>query len=192
MESKIDGIVGGDSGQKYADCLRAVGEYGKPREFVGQLWAAYKARHPNNASVNGRIFEYAICETLAREGVAPFYYQAKFERVPNADFDVVLYNRNRPVVLTMKVSLRERYKQADLEGMALRNVYRNAASYLVTLSADEAAAVARKIANGDVAGLNGCVLADQPAYDDLLRELAQMDFSVAEAVMPISGKTFGG
>ncbi len=36
-----------------------------------------------------------------------------FERVPNADFDVVLYQSNSPVVLTMKTSLRERYKLND-------------------------------------------------------------------------------
>ena len=70
----------------------------------------------------------------------------------------------------MKVSLRERYKQADLEGMALRQVYRNAESYLITLS-DEAVGVTRKIENGDIAGLSGCIRADMPAYSHFFRKL---------------------
>lgn len=117
----------------------------------------------------------------------PFYYQARFSLVPNADFDVVLYHPVRPVVLTMKVSLRERYKQADLEGVALRQVYRRARSYLITLSGEEAGGVTRKIQTGDVAGLDDCILANQERFSRLISGLARCKFSVAERVMPLSG-----
>jgi len=39
--------------------------------------------------------------------------------------------------LTIKTSLRERYKQADLEGLALKQVYRKSKTYLITLSGQE-------------------------------------------------------
>jgi len=138
------------------------------------------------------VFEYLVCETLAREGITPFYYQAQFAHVPNADFDVACYHPRRPVVLSMKVSLRERYKQADLEGVALRQVYRNAECYLITLNATEAAWVSRKIADGDVAGLSRCVVANKLEYTNLLGELKRRQFNCATSIMPITGRAFLG
>ncbi len=166
--------------------------YRDPHTFIQDAYGLYRSEHRdrNNPSTNGRIFEYLVCETLAREGISPFYYQAKFERVPNADFDVALYNPKRPVVLTMKTSLRERYKQADLEGSALRQVYRNAENYLITLSEKEAMRIKNKIIKGDVAGLTECIIATKPEYDELLHKLKDYTFSVAEPVMPIEGNHF--
>lgn len=170
--------------------LDAVEIYPKPHEFVGGVYQSYRGQYPDNPSVNGRIFEYLICETLARHKVVPFYCQAKFQHVPNADFDVVLYDKLRPVVLTMKVSLRERYKQADLEGLALRQVYRQAASYLITLSDKESRNIGQKIREGSVSGLDRCVLANTPEYTELLNELAKRSFSLAKMIMPMSGTEF--
>lgn len=138
------------------------------------------------------MFEYILCETLTREGILPFYYQAAFSLVPNADFDIVCYNPKRPVVLSAKVSLRERYKQADLEGTVLRQVYRRAESYLLTLSEAEALSVQDKIKEGDIGGLTQCVLADTPAYDELLAQLKTRDFSVMETITPLRGKLISG
>lgn len=161
-----------------------------PHLFIGDTYSRYLDTHENNPSINGKVFEFLVCETLAQTGVTPFYYQANFERVPNASFDLVLYDTHRPVVLTMKVSLRERYKQADLEGFALRQVYRRARSYLVTLSEDEARSVQSKIDNGDIAGLDRCILADKPEYSDMIAELAKHKFQHAKPVIPLSGVVY--
>lgn len=85
-----------------------------------------------------------------------------------ADFDIVRCDPRRPAVSSAKVSLRERCKQADLEGMILRQVYRSAESCLIALSGSESRVVQSKIESGDVAGLTRCVLADSPDYDALL------------------------
>ena len=87
----------------------------------------------------------------------------------------------------MKVSLRERYKQADLEGLALRQVYRRAKIYLITLSEKEAAGVVEKIKVADIAGLDRCLLADRPEYSELMDELCGLEFSRAVEIMPIKG-----
>ena len=189
MRSKIQKITTGKSGTVYSSIVEAL-RYSAPHKFVGKAYQRYLDNYPNNQSMNGRIFEYLICETLAQGGITPFYYQACFERVPNADFDVVLYDPTRPIALTMKVSLRERYKQADLEGAALRNVYRQAESYLITLSGQEAANVSDKIKAGGVAGLSRCLRANKPEYSELITELSGKKFCLAERVMPISGKEF--
>lgn len=137
--------------------------------------------------MNGRIFEYLVCETLAHEGIIPFYYQARINLVPNADFDVALYHPRKPVVLTMKTSLRERYKQADLEGAALKQVYRRAKVYLITLSLGEADNVSKKIDAGDVLGLDACIVASQPLYTDFLESLKAYEFVPAKPLIPIAG-----
>ena len=83
---------------------------------IGEACRRYLDAYKNNPSANGRVLECLVCGTLARAGVVPFHYQARFALVPNADFDVVCYDPKQPVVLSMKASLRERYKQAGLEG----------------------------------------------------------------------------
>ncbi len=132
------------------------------------------------------MLEFLTCETLKQEGVLPFYYQARFAHVPNADFDVVLYHPRRPVALSVKTSLRERYKQADLEGLALRQVYRGAESYLLTLS-EEWGLVQQKIESGEVTGLTACLLANTDAYDNLLSTLKQRTFELAKQITPLHG-----
>lgn len=187
MRSVIEKITAGKSAGVYARLLESVSSYACPHEFIQQAYGVYVAEFPDNPSINGRVFEYLVCETLAREGITPFYYQAKFAHVPNANFDVACYDPERPVVLSMKVSLRERYKQAVLEGFVLQQVYRNAECYLITLSG-EAVGVSRKIADGEVAGLSGCAIADKPEYSALLGELKERQFCAATSIMPITGR----
>lgn len=170
--------------------MDAVETYGKPHEFIGEGFGLFLKRGLNNRSMTGYIFEYLVCETLMRENITPFYFQAKFQFVPNADFDVVCYDINRPVVLSMKVSLRERWKQADLEGRALRQVYRHAEIYLITLSEEESVSLSIKINEGDVTGLTRSIIANKPEYSDFLRNLAAREFSVASGIQPIRGQIF--
>lgn len=137
--------------------------------------------------MNGRIFELLICETLLRRGIAPFYYQVQITLVPNADFDIVCFNPLTPVVLSCKVSLRERYKQAVLEAMVLQQVYRQAKSYLVTMSPQEAKILQGKIQGNEIEGLTACIRADSEEYTELLDKLATYDFVKAEPMMPLHG-----
>lgn len=143
----------------------------------------------DSPSINGRIFEFLIAETLAQADVTPFYYQANFQLVPNADFDILLYDPREPVILTMKTTLRERYKQADLEGLVLKQVYRHAKSYLITLSEGEADSVNSKIEKGDVTGLERCIIASSEKYSEFIDNLKNKDFVVAELIQPITKGT---
>lgn len=108
--------------------------------------------------------------------------------MPNVIFDIVLYDALRPVVLTTKTSLRERYKQADLEGTALLQVYRQAEVYLITMSSDESSNVINKIDDGSVTGITSCVLATDDAYIELLSKMKNRSFSEAIPIIPITGK----
>ena len=183
MQSKIKNLISGKSGEAYLFVLKNL-KYETPQHFIKISYNFYKNSFPNNPSINGRFFEYLICEILAQEDICPFYCQAVFERVPNAEFDIVLYHPNNPVVLTMKTSLRERYKQADLEGIALKQVYRKSAVYLITLAAEETKKVNEKIKRGDISGLDKCLFAK------FIKELKFRKFKKVESILPLDGKLF--
>ena len=188
MRSQIDTILTGKAKEIYKQILDSVTEYADAASFIQSSWNVYKQDYPDNPSLNGRIFEYLVAETLIGGGICPFYYQAQLLHVPNCEFDIVLYQPKQPVVLSVKVSLRERYKQADLEGMALKQVYRQARHYLITLSEDEADRNRPKIANGDSAGLDDSVVAAHRDYNQWLDKLGAFHFVRAEPLMPIEGK----
>lgn len=158
----------------------------RPHQFVDEMYRKYQLMGHDSPSINGRIFELLIAETLAQADVTPFYYQANFQLVPNADFDILLYDTREPIILTMKTTLRERYKQADLEGLVLKQVYRHAKSYLITLSEGEADSVNSKIDKGDVTGLEKCITASSEVYSEFIDSLKNITFSEAESIQPVT------
>ena len=161
--------------------------FSSPHGFIKEIYGKYQKKYNENKTVNGRIFEYLVCETLVNVGIKPFYYQTKVKLVPDVEFDLVLFNDDRPVVLTIKTSLRERYKRADLEGWALQQVYKKAESYLITLEDKEAQGIQNKIEKGEVLGLKACVLATTPEYDTLLDDLKKRSFYRAKPITPCDG-----
>lgn len=190
METSIQSILTRQSKSIdiYKSLLLDIESGHLPSEFISAVWKNYKKREYSNPNVNGRIFEYAIAEVLATAKIKPFYYQAEIAFVPNVKFDFVCYHPSMPVVLSVKTSLRERYKQADLEGIAIKSVYRKAQSVLVTLDRCEASSLNKKIAKGDVGGLDHCFVADDLTFDDFITKLASKSFTLGKEIKPIFGQ----
>ncbi len=125
-----------------------------------------------STAVNGVAFELILACVLIKEGLSPFYMSAEVQFVPNARFDLMFYTEEiGPIVLSAKTSLRERYKQADLESLALKAVYRRSKTFLITLNEKEAKGVQQKIESGDVTSLSSCVVATLPEFNALVEEL---------------------
>ncbi len=153
-------------------------KYSKPSDYVSQYWEKYTKHGENNNNLNGKIFEYVLATLFVREGILPIYMSAKVAFVPNVIYDLMFYTAERgPICISAKTSLRERYKQADLEAIALKYVHRKALSYLVTLEEREAKSVKQKIKTGDVIGLDNVVVATNPEFDELINELKEFQFS---------------
>ena len=91
-----------------------------PSEYVRYCWNNYEnSGVERNNSLNGTIFELIIATLFVKEGILPLHLQAQVAFVPNVNFDAVLYTHETgPIGLSLKTSLRERYKQADLEAVA--------------------------------------------------------------------------
>ena len=159
-----------------------------PSEYVNYCWERYTTSGvPQTNSLNGTIFELIISTLFIKEGILPLYLQAKVAFVPNVKFDAVLYTaESGPIGLSLKTSLRERYKQADLEAIALKYVHRKAENYLLTRDFNEAAAVSAKIANGEALGLNKAILTTSAQFDDFIDDLKTRNFIQPGSVEIIS------
>lgn len=149
----------------------------KASEYVKECWRKYKSNVSGDNSINGQIFECIIGTALYNKNILPMFTQASVAFVPNAKFDILLYtNDNFPIGISIKTSLRERYKQADLEAVALKYVHRRALNYLITLSGNEAINVKAKVKDGTLLGINKVITADTKEFDDFIEELLMYEF----------------
>lgn len=168
----------------------------KPSTYVDKLWKKYKVLSKGNQSnaMNGQIFEAIITTLLLKEGIQPIYTQANLEFVPNINYDIILFPKNKagtvdvsaPVILSLKTSLRERYKQADLEGIALKEVYKRALSYLITLDdKNELEKFNKKIKAKDIRGIDACLNATSSDFDSLINNFKITGVSEPPAIKAI-------
>jgi hypothetical protein len=161
-------------------------EYERPSQYVAQYWNAFQKQEEDNNNLNGKIFEYILATLCVRENISPLYLNAKVAFVPNVIYDLMFYTlAHGPICISAKTSLRERYKQADLEAFALKNVHRKALSYLVTLDDGEAKSVKAKIESGDVIGLDDVFVATSSEFDDFISKLKALQFFEPPAVKVI-------
>ena len=141
----------------------------KSSETINILWQKYLNLGKFDNSINGKVFEYILSAILINKKLLPFYTQAKIAFVPNADYDLLFYCKEKgPIALSAKTSLRERYKQADLEAVALKYVYRKSESYLITMDKNETKNIQDKVKNGEVIGINKVIYALNNEFNELL------------------------
>lgn len=150
-----------------------------PSEFIVTYWNYYQHHYPSKRTTNGAIFENLIILAFARAGIEPIYYQTAITYVPTALFDVVLYERDsegneKPIALSIKTSLRERWKQADLEAAALKQVHKEAECYLLSMSEIEIGVRKRQAA--PYAGLDEFILASGGDFDNFVDYLTTKSF----------------
>ena len=163
-----------------------------PNEYIAKFWELYEAGTKEDNSINGKVFEYLIISLLINNNILPVYVQAKVAFVPNVDFDLLLYSKEKPIALSIKTSLRERYKQADLEAIALKYVHRKAECYLLTLNEQEVKSVNEKIKTGDVIGIDNVIDLRSKAINELINELKEIQFDVAGKIDIITASAIVG
>ena len=157
-------------------------------EYIKKYWAIYESSYPNNQNINGKVFEELIAICLIRAKVLPFYMQAKVAFIPNVNYDFIIYTNDiGPIALSAKTSLRERWKQADLEAVAMKFIHRKSKSFVITMSATEVKT--RRVDPSQMMGLDGYVLANTKEFDDFISELQKHDLSLSPRVDAVSSHT---
>lgn len=159
-----------------------------PSQQVAKLWNIYcqdYLQRENN--LNGKLFEAILATVMLKNGVSPIFVQAKVVFVPNVNFDFIVYSKEfGPISISAKTSLRERYKQADLESVSLKYVHRKARCFLVTMDKEEATRLERKRINGDLLGIDEIVLGDESSFDAMVEFLSQLNLEEPAPVQVIS------
>jgi len=165
----------------------------EPHKNIAKCWSEVNLQSPNNAT-RGSVFESLIGLVLLDFGCRPFFRQGQLQLVNNANFDFLLWAKpNSPITISAKTSLRERYKQADLESFAIKSVYRRSENFLVTLHSNELEVRLRKMKSGEeFSSLDQMIAADKPEFDNFVHDLAQKSFDVPQPFDPIkSGLLIG-
>lgn len=194
MQSKIAKITGSNkTGREYREMIAPLKVADTPHITVSTIWDAYQKSGKTSNNKNGRMFEFAVCESLAQFGIGPLYYQCRFYGLPNDTYDIATWTRDgHPIIVSCKTSLRERWKQADLEGRLLKLKFPRAESYLITLQHQEAEVIRQKIAHGEAEGLNRVYLANSPEFDSFVEQMKSAGIVAVEPILPLEGRTFGG
>jgi len=159
-----------------ADLEKGVGTFLAQTDKRCRARAVEMGKSPNSiGTLAGTWMEYSLLVALKEEKKSPLYWQAEFADFRNNFYDIVLFTKEHgPVVLSPKTSLRERYKQADLEAHALRNLFPQSKFFLLSLDSDKKhiANVQRKISSGEIKGINA--LYDETNADQLFEFLAPL------------------
>ena len=155
-------------------------------KYVEYIWNKAQKDERLTRDVRGKFFELVMASCLIKNKILPFFWQAQLEFVPLANFDLVVYTEERgPVVLSLKTSIRERYKQAEFEAQAMKDVHRRAKNFLITMENDEAVSLQAKIDAGVLSGIDGVIVANEKSFDELiklLKSLSIVDTPVFSAV----------
>jgi hypothetical protein len=128
-----------DKSANLADLDKSVGYFLSHTIDTCRSNAAAEGKSPQSiGSMGGSWLEWATLVALKEEKLLPAYWQAEFAKVPGNFNDVTLWSKEfGPVIISCKTSLRERYKQADLEALALRQYFPDAKLFLLTLDEDK-------------------------------------------------------
>lgn len=192
MESRISGITkGSKTGSKYSDILSLTEKQDTPHETLKNFWDIYKQTNMSN-SMNGKMFEFIVCECLIQFGVGPLYFQSQFYNLEQDTYDLASWTeKGFPIIISCKTSLRERWKQAELEGRLLKLKYPNAESYLITLHTEEANRLRKGIEKGEVTGIDKIYLGDEPEFDEFIERMRGAGLREVKPILPLKGTAFG-
>jgi hypothetical protein len=172
-----------DSSINLANLDKGVGYFLSRTISTCRSNAAAEGKSPQSiGSMSGSWLEWATLIALKERKLLPAYWQAEFAKVPDNFNDVTLWSKEHgPVIISCKTSLRERYKQADLEAVALRQHFPNAKFFLLTVDADKkhVARIRKKIADKELLALQ--TLYDETNVDELFEFLKTLTLTAPDA-----------
>jgi len=96
--------------------------------------SAYAKLSTGMARHNGKLFEGLFLAILGRAGIAHVILDAEYGCLPYSTIDVAIYYEKKvPVLISLKSSLRERWKQSDLEFSRIKSLNPGAICAIATL-----------------------------------------------------------
>ena len=149
----------------------------KPSMFINNIFEKIEKKfNPGNAT-RGAIFEYLFMCVFFRHNITPFYYQVNLSYVPNVNFDFVLFETTKkPIIISIKTSSRERYKQVELESLVAKQVHKNARTIYVTYEDDSIRFIQRKKELHEIHYIDEVYTTQDKDFDGLIDDLSGRDY----------------
>ena len=137
-----------------------------PRNFINHFWNIYEnsreseiktriqsGENPNSVSQsfrskNGKAYEAIFLFLLDKLNFKILSMDEEISGVELVKPDFIFKAPKKTVLLSLKTTARERWKQADWESMRFKHVYPDTKCYLITLNETEKKVLKKKIDNG--------------------------------------------
>ncbi|MEZ0180203.1 hypothetical protein ['Camptotheca acuminata' phytoplasma] len=127
--------------------------------------------------IRGKINEYLIFLYFQNQGIIHLYPQAYLFFIPDIKFDLVLFTKNKRIIaFNFKTCLRDRYKQAMVEGQQLKKLDTRFEFYLLTNNEPETQRLNHKINQGKVQGINQVINLFSNSANNFLQNLITRQF----------------
>lgn len=131
---------------------------------------------PSNA-LRGSVFEYLMMCVFFRNNIGPFYYQVNLNFVYNVTFDLVLFDTNKkPIILSLKTSGKEAYKQVELESLVAKQVHKNCRTIYITYEDDAVRFLERKKSLSEIHNIDEIYSTQDKDFDKLIDDLKSRDY----------------
>ncbi|MFG6084710.1 MAG: hypothetical protein AB3F67_4220 [Candidatus Phytoplasma solani] len=127
--------------------------------------------------IRGKINEYLILLYFQNQGITNLYPQAYLFFIPDIKFDLVLFTQTKRIIaFSIKTCLRDRYRQAMVEGQQLKKLDTRFEFYLLTNNTVEAQRLNKKIKQGKILGINQVIDCFLPQANIFLQTLLTNQF----------------
>lgn len=187
MNTKISTLLDNKTGEFYKKLIEDLQVRDLPHNTFLDIWNAYEKSRSKTNNQRGKMFEFAVCETLINHGVKNLYYQCVLWSMPNDKLDICGWTSEEyPIIISCKTSVRERWKQADLEGRTLKGIFPKTRSYMLMENEKESTRLQQKINNHEVLGIDRVFNARTSDFDKLVKLLCKADLVKPTAIMPRS------
>ena len=153
----------------------------KPSEIVRELYSnRFEKILKNKSNVNslrGSIFENLILAIFLANEIKPIYEQCTLQFVPNVRFDFVLFeSQMKPIIISLKTSLRERYKQVELEAYYCKQVYKQAECVFISLDSEGVRGAEVKKKSFEVLYIDEFIIATDNQFNALIKKFKNNDY----------------
>lgn len=136
------------------------------------IFSGYTALRTENGRLNGDIFEGLFASAMLGSGLCSFIMSAEYSVLPYSKVDMVVYTqKSGPVMLSLKSSLRERWKQSDLEFHVAKRFNRGIIAAIATMDGDGIRHPTGLLNEGKLLGLDRIVDCNLPSQVDSLFRL---------------------
>ena len=153
----------------------------KPSEMVREMYLnrfeeIFKTKKNVN-SLRGSAFENLILTIFLINEIKPIYEQCTLQFVPNVRFDFILFeDPAKPIIISLKTSLRERYKQVELEAYYCKQVYKQAKCIFISLDSEGVRGAEVKKKLFEVLYIDEFVVGTENQFDLLIKNLKNYDY----------------